>query len=112
MNYSLPPHKQRPYKNTASQAVYGASLHIPSPDLRAAMTIREAAYVLLTYVTPPNAWEFDPPFNVDNGTGHPTRIRAIELGSGTGIVGHAMRSAQPAPELVVATDLPEVCYYS
>ncbi|KIY62027.1 hypothetical protein CYLTODRAFT_362083 [Cylindrobasidium torrendii FP15055 ss-10] len=71
--------------------------------------IWEAAYVLLTYVNPSNTWEFDPPFYVDNETGHPMRIRGIELGSGTGIVAHALRSAQPAPEILVATDLPEVC---
>ncbi|KAK0204944.1 putative methyltransferase-domain-containing protein [Desarmillaria ectypa] len=67
----------------------------------------EAAYALLLYVDPPPTWEFDPPFleNQDSSL-----YTIVELGSGTGIIAHSLScSLTSGKDIIVSTDLPEVC---
>ncbi|KAK0193945.1 putative methyltransferase-domain-containing protein [Armillaria mellea] len=66
-----------------------------------------AAYALLLYVDPPPTWEFDPPFleNPDS-----SQYTMVELGSGTGIIARSLsRSLTSGRDIIVSTDLPEVC---
>ncbi|KAG2122798.1 putative methyltransferase-domain-containing protein [Suillus clintonianus] len=69
----------------------------------------EAAYLMTSYIDHPSTWEFDPPL-IDKHSSGRKRV-FLELGSGTGIV--AAKIAQTAAlcgrDLVIATDLPEVC---
>jgi hypothetical protein len=57
---------------------------------------------MMTYVRNPDAYEFDPRFDVG------PRAVVVELGAGTGAVGLAIAAAHPHAR-VVLTDLPEVC---
>ncbi|KAJ3720833.1 putative methyltransferase-domain-containing protein [Lentinula guzmanii] len=69
----------------------------------------EAAYILNIYLDPPINLDFDPPFL------HEARrcgsIRIIELGSGSGMIGiNIASSLKPhLGDLLLLTDLPEVC---
>ncbi|KAA1477186.1 hypothetical protein DENSPDRAFT_786231 [Dentipellis sp. KUC8613] len=76
----------------------------------------EAAYAMLRYLDPPDPHpEFDPPFDPSCGaspetsTGSDTPLTILELGAGTGIVGFALARRLHARDMVVVTDLPEVC---
>ncbi|KAK0469606.1 putative methyltransferase-domain-containing protein [Desarmillaria tabescens] len=67
----------------------------------------EAAYALLLYVDPPSTWEFEPPFLKNQDS---SRHTIIELGSGTGIIARSLsRSLTSGEDIIVSTDLPEVC---
>ena len=69
---------------------------------------REAAHTLLAYIDPAPGWDFEPPFHSHRRS---SKIRAIELGSGTGIVGSQIAKflrLRDEDALVVVTDLPEV----
>lgn len=70
---------------------------------------REAAYLLTNYIEHPSNWEFEPPFIDENVSGRKRVF--LELGSGTGIVAAKISQATVVPgrDLVIATDLPEVC---
>lgn len=69
----------------------------------------EAAYLLTSYIDHPSTWEFDPPLIDKQLSGHKRVF--LELGSGTGIVAAkiAQTAALSGRDLVIATDLPEVC---
>jgi predicted nicotinamide N-methyase len=69
----------------------------------------EAAYLMTSYIDHPATWEFDPPLIDKHSSGHKRVF--LELGSGTGIVAAkiAQVAALPGRDLVIATDLPEVC---
>ncbi|KAG1841129.1 putative methyltransferase-domain-containing protein [Suillus subalutaceus] len=69
----------------------------------------ESAYLVTSYIDHPSTWEFDPPLIDKHLSGH-KRI-FLELGSGTGIVAAkiAQAAALSGRDLVIATDLPEVC---
>ena len=54
------------------------------------------------YVRNPDAYEFDPRFDLGSGDA------VVELGAGTGAAGLALAAAHPHAR-VVLTDLPEVC---
>jgi hypothetical protein len=60
------------------------------------------------YVRNPLGWEFDPPFCAASRT-MPWTV--LELGSGTGVVGYRIANewAQRGRDIVIVTDLPEVC---
>ncbi|KAI9463278.1 putative methyltransferase-domain-containing protein [Lactarius psammicola] len=62
----------------------------------------EAAYAMMLYVRDPDAYEFDPRFEVGS------QGVVVELGAGTGAAGLALAAAHPHAR-VVLTDLPEVC---
>ncbi|SJL09815.1 uncharacterized protein ARMOST_13196 [Armillaria ostoyae] len=67
----------------------------------------EAAYALLLYVDPPPTWEFDPPFLESPDS---SQYTMVELGSGTGIIARSLsRSLTSGKDIIVSTDLPEVC---
>ncbi|KAI0649007.1 hypothetical protein C8Q79DRAFT_486816 [Trametes meyenii] len=73
--------------------------------------IWEASHAMLAYLDPSSSLEFDPPpptlapARIDG-----TPIAAIELGSGTGFVAARVAdSLRPECDLLIATDLPEVC---
>ncbi|KAK2460957.1 hypothetical protein APHAL10511_007427 [Amanita phalloides] len=67
----------------------------------------EAAYALSLYVQPAVDLEFDPPF-ISSCDHQPVSV--IELGSGSGLVAAAIARKLDSPNnLLVATDLPEVC---
>ncbi|KIK55151.1 hypothetical protein GYMLUDRAFT_176135 [Collybiopsis luxurians FD-317 M1] len=67
----------------------------------------EAAYILNVYLNPPQRLIFDPPFRKQ---GCSQGLRIIELGSGSGMIGINMsRSLNPERDLLILTDLPEVC---
>jgi protein N-lysine methyltransferase METTL21D len=82
--------------------------------------LREAAYILDTYLTRPS-WSFHPPCPfLWNDEKDPSLdpMTVLELGSGTGYAGFAIaktlmrsrgRSAAEAVDRVIVTDLPEVC---
>jgi hypothetical protein len=76
---------------------------------RSERNTREAAYLMTNYIEHPSNWEFEPPF-IDFGVCARRRV-FLELGSGTGIVGAkiAETAALPGRDLVIITDLPEVC---
>jgi len=63
---------------------------------------REATYAVMLYVRNPDAYEFDPQFDLGPGAA------VVELGAGTGAAGLALAAAHPHAR-VVLTDLPEVC---
>ncbi|KAG2348034.1 hypothetical protein BDR05DRAFT_957686 [Suillus weaverae] len=67
----------------------------------------EAAYLMINYIDHPSTWQFDPPL-IDK---HLHKRVFLELGSGTGIVAAkiAQAAALSGRDLVIATDLPEVC---
>ncbi|KAG2107258.1 putative methyltransferase-domain-containing protein, partial [Suillus discolor] len=69
----------------------------------------EAAYLVNSYIEHPSTWEFDPPLIDQHLSGHKRVF--LELGSGTGIVAAkiAQAAALSGRDLVIATDLPEVC---
>ncbi|KAG2369124.1 putative methyltransferase-domain-containing protein [Suillus spraguei] len=69
----------------------------------------EAAYLVTSYIDHPPTWEFDPPLIDKHLSGHKQVF--LELGSGTGIVAAkiAQAAALSGRDLVIATDLPEVC---
>ncbi|KIK37143.1 hypothetical protein CY34DRAFT_475367 [Suillus luteus UH-Slu-Lm8-n1] len=69
----------------------------------------EAAYLMNSYIDHPSTWEFDPPLIDKHLAGHKRVF--LELGSGTGIVAAkiAQAVALSGRDLVIATDLPEVC---
>ena len=79
------------------------------PLPRSERITREAAYLMTNYITNPSNWEFDPPFVEERAAGRKRVF--LELGSGTGIVAAkiAQTAALPGRDLVIATDLPEVC---
>lgn len=64
---------------------------------------------MTSYIDHPSIWEFDPPLIDKHLTGHKRVF--LELGSGTGIVAAkiAQAVALSGRDLVIATDLPEVC---
>ncbi|KAF9068963.1 putative methyltransferase-domain-containing protein [Rhodocollybia butyracea] len=65
----------------------------------------EAAYILNVYINPPQNLTFDPPFHKCN-----QNRRIIELGSGSGMIGmNIARSLTPDRDVLVLTDLEEVC---
>ncbi|KAH8101007.1 putative methyltransferase-domain-containing protein [Cristinia sonorae] len=64
----------------------------------------EAAYAMTAYLQPPKDLTYDPIFHSTSG---PSWI--IELGSGTGIVAAQIAEHLAGKDLVIATDLPEVC---
>ncbi|TCD63203.1 hypothetical protein EIP91_005842 [Steccherinum ochraceum] len=68
----------------------------------------EAAYAMKAYLSPSSMnLTYDPPFRSASEPG-PSRI--IELGSGTGIIAAQLaQQLHSGCDLVVATDLPEVC---
>ena len=78
---------------------------------------REASHAMLAYLDPSSELEFDPPPPTDpqlhtrRATGNVQRsIAAVELGSGTGFVAARVAAwLRPDLDLLVATDLPEVC---
>jgi len=70
-------------------------------------SIREAAYALSAYVSPPSDWKFEPPFVSDAARIHP--LTMIELGSGSGLVASGIIKTLEPRDLFIATDLPEVC---
>lgn len=75
------------------------------------MPCREAAYLVNSYIDHPSTWEFDPPLiDLDQHLSGHKRV-FLELGSGTGIVAAkiAQAAALSGRDLVIATDLPEVC---
>ncbi|ETW83399.1 hypothetical protein HETIRDRAFT_383456, partial [Heterobasidion irregulare TC 32-1] len=70
----------------------------------------EAAYLLTLYFNAPPSHAFDPPFDPHGAS----QLTVVELGSGTGIVGLKLaerlaRTGTDSSNLVVLTDLPEVC---
>ncbi|KAG1738344.1 putative methyltransferase-domain-containing protein [Suillus paluster] len=69
----------------------------------------EAAYLMTSYIDHFSTWEFDPPL-VDKQLSGRKRV-FLELGSGTGIVAAKIAQATvlSRQDLVIATDLPEVC---
>ncbi|KAG1887366.1 putative methyltransferase-domain-containing protein [Suillus subluteus] len=69
----------------------------------------KSAYIMASYIEHPSTWEFDPSLIDKHLSGH-KRI-FLELGSGTGIVAAkiAQATALSGRDLVIATDLPEVC---
>ncbi|KAG2145377.1 putative methyltransferase-domain-containing protein [Suillus bovinus] len=69
----------------------------------------EAAYLMNSYIDHPSTWEFDP-LMIDKHLSGQKRV-FLELGSGTGIVAAkiAQAAALSGRDLVIATDLPEVC---
>ncbi|THU84188.1 hypothetical protein K435DRAFT_971296 [Dendrothele bispora CBS 962.96] len=78
----------------------------------------EAAYLLNLYLNPPidsgisrkPLFEFDPPFNQNHTSTTTSGRTIIEVGSGSGLVAsNVARSLTPGTELLVLTDLPEVC---
>jgi precorrin-6B methylase 2 len=56
----------------------------------------------MLYVRNPDAYEFDPRFELAPGA------TVVELGAGTGAAGLALAAAHPRTRIVL-TDLPEVC---
>ena len=71
---------------------------------------REAAYLLTLYFNASPSHAFDPPFDPHGAS----QLTVVELGSGTGIVGLKLaerlaRTRTDSSNLVVLTDLPEVC---
>ena len=73
------------------------------------MRHREAAYALNLYIRGSSDLEFDPPFQASWQSRHCCTV--LELGSGTGIVGSCIAEtvARPERDLVIVTDLPDVC---
>jgi hypothetical protein len=69
-------------------------------------SFREAAYALNTYIKPPADLVFDPP--LFPGSDSRKNVRAIELGSGTGIVAATMATELREDDVMFVTDLPEV----
>ncbi|EPQ52771.1 hypothetical protein GLOTRDRAFT_122699 [Gloeophyllum trabeum ATCC 11539] len=65
----------------------------------------EAAYILLSYMQGSPKWELDPPF-LSSTT---KRNTYLELGSGTGVVGIKLTQILAPDDLVILTDLPDVC---
>jgi precorrin-6B methylase 2 len=57
---------------------------------------------MMLYVRNPDAYEFDPPFDIG------PEAALVELGAGTGAAGLTLAAAHPHAR-VVLTDLPEVC---
>ncbi|EAU85547.2 hypothetical protein CC1G_06260 [Coprinopsis cinerea okayama7 len=66
----------------------------------------EAAYAMNTYLNPTSSWVFDPPPLTKNKS---TPLAIVELGSGTGIVASVIATALQPGDLLIATDLPDVC---
>ena len=71
--------------------------------------LREASYPLLLYLGH-NEWNFDPPFAGRLGELQPM-FTILELGAGTGIVTSKIIEtvATREQDIVISTDLPEVC---
>ncbi|KAH6909164.1 putative methyltransferase-domain-containing protein [Coprinopsis sp. MPI-PUGE-AT-0042] len=67
----------------------------------------EAAYAMMLYLDPSSVWSFDPP--PFTALKWPTPLSLVELGSGTGIVAALVAKNLNLEDLLVATDLPEVC---
>ncbi|KAJ3778089.1 putative methyltransferase-domain-containing protein [Lentinula raphanica] len=69
----------------------------------------EAAYILKIYLDPPVNLSFDPPSPYEIRSSE--SIRAIELGSGSGMIGISIAPCLKSHlhDLLVLTDLPEVC---
>ncbi|KAJ7170806.1 putative methyltransferase-domain-containing protein [Mycena crocata] len=65
----------------------------------------EAAYALNSYIKPPAGYVFDPPLFPDARK----QLKTIELGSGSGIVAATMAAMLHCTDIMVVTDLPEVC---
>ncbi|TFK40189.1 putative methyltransferase-domain-containing protein [Crucibulum laeve] len=78
-------------------------------DYGIAGRVWEAAYALISYIHPPSQWEVEPPFIPDPSKREPFSI--IELGSGVGIVAASIaeRLETNGDDLIIATDLPEIC---
>ena len=102
---------RKPLRNMASQGEFGrpnTKLDFTLNDLISCFPIREAAYIMDLYVRNPLNWDFDPCFSAAWQTGPCT---VLELGSGTGIVGSRIADefAQRGKDVVIVTDLPDVC---
>ncbi|KZT29727.1 hypothetical protein NEOLEDRAFT_1153644 [Neolentinus lepideus HHB14362 ss-1] len=65
----------------------------------------EAAYLMLSYMEGSPKHEFDPPFLAQNNR----QNVVLELGSGTGILGVKLAQVLSPNDLVILTDLPDVC---
>ncbi|GLB40288.1 putative lysine methyltransferase [Lyophyllum shimeji] len=69
--------------------------------------IWEAAYVLSIYVNPPSNLLFDPPFATPSSSHCPRTI--LELGSGAGMTSARIAETLTDQDMLIVTDLPEVC---
>ncbi|KAG7089407.1 hypothetical protein E1B28_011095 [Marasmius oreades] len=67
----------------------------------------EAAYAINLYLNPPPSYLFDPPFL--NAPDKRPEFTIIELGSGSGLVGSIISRSMTEKDILVLTDLPEVC---
>lgn len=92
---------------------YGESLNLVDFLLRILpihCQTREASYPLLQYLgqNSDQPWEFDPPFV---RTGSHAKLTILDVGAGMGIVTSKLRDtvANRDYDIVIATDLPEVC---
>ncbi|KAI3601023.1 tumor-related protein [Moniliophthora roreri] len=68
----------------------------------------EAAYALKIYSDPPPNIHFDPPFP-NSDVRNTMNLTIIELGSGSGLVGGNIARSLKARDMIILTDLPEVC---
>ncbi|RXW16324.1 hypothetical protein EST38_g9529 [Candolleomyces aberdarensis] len=74
----------------------------------------EAAYPMILYINPPESWSFDPPSLLNDNPGSKHNwdrppYSVLELGSGTGVVAACLAAVLRDGDLLIATDLPEVC---
>ncbi|KAL0579587.1 hypothetical protein V5O48_002425 [Marasmius crinis-equi] len=100
--------KRRRFKNMGSPVESGLheALYVVSRYVESSKN-REAAYAVRMYLDPPPNYLFDPPFPTTN----PNRpiLTMIELGSGSGLVGSTVASFLTEDDMLVLTDLSEVC---
>lgn len=71
--------------------------------------LREAAYILNEYMNPLKNMQFDPPFSISDKRSLPRLV--VELGSGTGTTAYGLSQLldMDSGDVLVATDLEEVC---
>ncbi|KAJ4477350.1 putative methyltransferase-domain-containing protein [Lentinula aciculospora] len=98
------------HNSSASYNLYGHELQKQAIERYGiAGRVWEAAYILNIYLNPPPSLIFDPPFF--EAERRSESIRILELGSGSGMIGvNVARSLHShLSDLLVLTDLPEVC---
>ncbi|KAF8071807.1 putative methyltransferase-domain-containing protein [Lyophyllum atratum] len=72
--------------------------------------IWEAAYTLSIYANPPSSMQFDPPFAAPSSSSpFDCPFTILELGSGAGMTSFRIAETLCGQDLLIVTDLPEVC---